>query len=194
LWTDFRVGDVTGILDWYTLLVGSTAVAALALHGSLWVALKTTDELAERAKTCARDLWPVVTLLTVGTTGASAYVQPQLLQNVERFPLGAVLPAAALAGLVGMRVLLERAPFRAFLASCAFVGGLVLSAALAIFPYALPARVPGRELTLQAAAAQAETLSGMLSWWLPGVLLAASYSYFIYARMPKKLAPGGAEH
>ncbi len=194
LWTDFRVGDVTGILDWYTLLVGVTAVAALALHGSLWISLKTTAELGERAKTYARALWPVVALLTVATTAASAYVQPQLLQNVARFPLGALLPLAAFAGLVGMRVSLERAPLHAFLASCSFVVGLILSAALAIFPHALPARVPGRELSVAAAAADSSTLTGMLFWWLPGLALAVSYSYFIYARMPKKFTPGGSEH
>jgi cytochrome bd-type quinol oxidase subunit 2 len=71
---------------------------------------------------------------------------------------------------------------------------LILSAALAIFPYALPARIAGRELTIAAAAAQSSTLGVMLCWWLPGLALAVSYSYFIYARMPKKFTPGGTEH
>jgi cytochrome d ubiquinol oxidase subunit II len=198
LWTDFRVGDVTGILDWYTLLVGITAVSALALHGALWVSLKTTDELQRRAKTYARNLWPILMLLTIATTAASIYVQPQLLRNVARFPFGAVLPLLAFAGLVGMRRFVEGAPLRAFLASCAFVGGLILSAALAIFPNALPARVAGRELTIAAAAADTRTLGFMLCWWLPGLALALGYSYFIYTGMPKKFAanekpasPGG---
>lgn len=188
LWTDFRVGNVTGILDWYTLLVGITAVVALAVHGALWVSLKTTLELQERAQSCARTLWPLLTLLTVATTAASIYVQPQLLRNVARFPFGAVLPLLAFSGLVGMRRFVEPAPRRAFLASCAFVGGLILSAGLAIFPNALPARVAGRELTVAAAAADTGTLGVMLCWWLPALALAVSYSYFIYARMPKKFA------
>ena len=194
LWTDFRVGDVTGILDWYTLLVGVTATLALTLHGALWISLKTEGELQSRAKAAARKLWPVLLALTLATTVASSSVQPQLLHNVSRYPIGAVLPLLALAGLVGMRLFADRSEQRAFLASCAFLFGLILSAALAIFPYALPARIPGRELTLQAATAQSSTLSVMLCWWLPGVLLAVSYSYFIYARMPKKFTPGGHEH
>jgi cytochrome bd ubiquinol oxidase subunit II len=194
LWTNFRVGDVTGILDWYTLLVGVTATAALALHGALWLELKTDSVLAERADICARRLWPIVTLLTVATTLASGAVQPRLLANLKQFPLGAVLPLVAGAGLVGMRVFVRRAPGRAFLASCAFIVGLILSAAFAIFPHALTARIPGRELSLAAAAADPGTLAGMLCWWLPGLAVAVSYSYFIYARMPKKFTPGGAEH
>ena len=166
LWTDFRVGEVTGILDWYTLLVGTTAVAALALHGALWVSLKTTGDLQSRSQTLARGVWPVLLLLTLATTAASMYVQPQLLKNVVRFPLGAIFPLVAFAGLISMRLLLERAPLHAFLGSCAFVFGLILSAALAIFPHALPARIAGRELTVAAAAADNRTLGLMLCWWL----------------------------
>jgi cytochrome bd ubiquinol oxidase subunit II len=194
LWTDFRVGDVTGILDWYTLLVGVTASLALTLHGALWLALKTEAELQARAKAVVRRLWPLLLVLTLNTTAASASVQPQLLLNVTRYPMGVALPLLAFAGLVGMRLFVERAQLRAFVASCLFLFGLILSAAFAIFPYALPARVAGRELTLAAAAAQSSTLQIMLCWWVPGVALAVSYSYFIYARMPKKFTPGGHEH
>src|SRR6266487_2028263 len=33
LWVDFRPGPNAGILDWYTVLVGVAAYAALAMHG-----------------------------------------------------------------------------------------------------------------------------------------------------------------
>jgi cytochrome d ubiquinol oxidase subunit II len=38
LWTNFRVGQYNGILDWYTILVGLAAYLALTVHGALWVA------------------------------------------------------------------------------------------------------------------------------------------------------------
>ena len=38
LWTDFAAGKETGILDWYTLLIGAAALLALTVHGALWVA------------------------------------------------------------------------------------------------------------------------------------------------------------
>lgn len=194
LWTDFRVGDVTGILDWYTLLVGVTATAVLAQHGALWLGLKTDGALAERADELARKLWPVVALLVVATTLASGAVQPRLLENLKQFPAGALVPLVAGAGLAGVRLFVRRAPGRAFLASCALIVGLISSAAFAIFPHALTARIPGRELSVAAAAAAPSTLAGMLFWWLPGLALAVSYSYFIYARMPKKFTLGGNEH
>lgn len=194
LWTDFRVGEQTGILDWYTLLVGVTATASLGLHGALWLGWKTDGALARRADGLARASWPVVAALTVATTLASSHVQPRLLANVRQFPLGAALPLLAVAGLLGIRWFVGRAPGRAFLASCAFIAFLILSAAFAIFPQALTARVPGRELTIVAAASAPDTLAGMLWWWVPGVALAVSYSYFVYARLPKKFEEGGGEH
>jgi len=194
LWTDFRVGDVTGILDWYTLLVGVTATTALALHGALWLVYKTAGDVCNRSRSVVTRLWPVLVLLTLATTLASGAVQPQLTRNIMRYPLGAACPLVALAGLAGMRACLHSSPKRAFLASGAFVLGLIASAAFAIFPNALPARSAGRQLSIVDAAAQSSTLGGMLCWWLPGMLLAVSYSYFIYARMPKTFTTGGDEH
>jgi cytochrome d ubiquinol oxidase subunit II len=194
LWTDFRVGETTGILDWFTLLVGLTAVAALLEHGALWLALKTSGEIHERASRIARRVWPALVALTLVTTFASASVQPRLVTNLSRYPVGLVWPVLAVVGLVGMRVYASRAALRAFLASSAFVLGLIGSAAFAIFPHALSARVAGRDLTIAAAAADAGTLTVMLWWWLPGMTLAGAYSFFIYSRMPKVFTPGGEEH
>jgi cytochrome d ubiquinol oxidase subunit II len=190
LWTDFRVGRVTGILDWYTLLVGVTACAVLGLHGALWLALKLDGELGERARSRARQLWLLTVPLTLATTLASSTVQPQLLQNLTRYPWGLLCPALALGGLVGARLFQARSPKRAFVSSSLLVVGLVLSAALAIFPQALPARVPGRELLLAVAAARSETLRSMLWWWLPGVFLASAYSALIYWRLPARFRVG----
>jgi cytochrome bd ubiquinol oxidase subunit II len=194
LWTDFTVGEVTGILDWYTLLVGLTAVAALSVHGCAWLALKTSGDVEARAVRLARPLWWVLALLTSATTAASFAVQPQLLQNLARHPESAVLPLAAGVGLGATRYFLGRSQLRVFLSSSLFVFALVLSAALSIFPHALNARVPGRELTLVAAAADPDTLGAMLWWWAPGLALAISYSYLIYARMPTKHAVTDVSH
>ena len=36
LWTNWRVGPAPGILDWYTVIGGLVALAALSLHGALY--------------------------------------------------------------------------------------------------------------------------------------------------------------
>src|SRR5580704_15389710 len=48
LWTDFRVGPVAGILDWFTIILGLTSVVALAMQGSMWAAMRTRGDLQVR--------------------------------------------------------------------------------------------------------------------------------------------------
>src|SRR5580658_8090300 len=57
LWTNFRLGQATGILDWYTILVGLAAYFVLTQHGALWVAYKTAGALRARARRVARWTW-----------------------------------------------------------------------------------------------------------------------------------------
>src|SRR5277367_2983596 len=64
LWTNFRLSADTGILDWYTILVGVLALAALVMHGALWVRMKTAGALSDRAARVAGNAWWAVVLLT----------------------------------------------------------------------------------------------------------------------------------
>src|SRR6202162_4013727 len=50
LWTNWRVGDQPGILDWYTVIGGVVSLVALAVHGALYLAVKTNGELQQRAR------------------------------------------------------------------------------------------------------------------------------------------------
>ncbi len=58
LWTNWRVGPQPGILDWYTVIGGVVALVALAVHGALYLAVKTEGELQQRARRFARRSGP----------------------------------------------------------------------------------------------------------------------------------------
>jgi cytochrome d ubiquinol oxidase subunit II len=201
LWSDFRLGPPTGILDWYTVTVGVTALAALTLHGALWLALKLPGDLEARALRLARRLlWPLAAL-TALLTAASFHVQPLLPAHLAARPWGAVFPLLAAAGLAGTLVFLRRPhPLRAFLSSCAYLTGMLTSAAFGLFPYVLPglpSTAPG--LTAAAAAAPAHGLRVALAWWIPGMLLACAYAVHVYRHFAGKLTldpanPSDAPH
>jgi len=55
-WADWRVGPDPGILDWYTVIGGVVALMALALHGALYLAVKTEGALQQRCRSAARIL------------------------------------------------------------------------------------------------------------------------------------------
>jgi len=187
LWTDFKVGPDTGILDWYTLLVALTATLALTHHGALWLHARTDEAVAERAGRLAGRLWPFVCGGALATTLASIRVQPNLTESLAARPWGVAFPALALAGLVGARLLRKRGRAAlAFLASGAYLYGLLASAAIGIYPYVLPARDAALGITLHDAAAAKSGLAMGLSWWIPGMVLACGYLAYMYATLPAK--------
>src|ERR1700730_11024801 len=57
LWTNFQLSDETGILDWYTILVGVLALLVLVMHGSLRVQMKTSGAVNQRAARLAVGAW-----------------------------------------------------------------------------------------------------------------------------------------
>jgi len=186
LWTDFRVGDRTGVLDWYTVLVGLTAAAALAHHGALWLAARTDEAVQARAQRAAGALWPVVLVLAVFATVASFAVQPNIGDSLSARPWGLGFALMSVAGLIGSLVLRKRGQARAaFLASGVFLFALVCCAALGIYPYLLPARDPALGMIAHDHAAGAHGLAVGLAWWLPGMLLVCVYSWrIVYRRLP----------
>ena len=196
LWTNFLPGPEPGILDWYTILVGVMAAATLLLHGSLWVAYKTEGDLHERADRLARRAVHAVTLLTIAVTAASFWIQPQIAFNFARAPWGYVFPALTLAGLFFvLRNLQLGNHLRAFLGSGLFIVGMLTSAAFGVFPMVLPSNTDSAlSLTIHNAAASRYGLGVALMWWIPGMLLALAYAYFLYRRFAGKVPPSGAVH
>jgi cytochrome bd ubiquinol oxidase subunit II len=122
LWTNFRLGAEAGILDWYTILVGILALAALVMHGSLWIKMKTSRALNERAGRIAGFAFLAVVALTVVVTLVTFRVQPQLHRNFTQWPAGYVFPILAIVGAIGVKAFMaKRAERNAFLSSCAYL-------------------------------------------------------------------------
>ena len=191
LWTDFRPGPQPGILDWYTILVGLMAFLALAQHGALWVALKNEDPIRGRARRVAWLAWHGVAGMTLIVTGATFRVQPHVPERLSQQPWGLIFPALALAGLLwGM--LLQRAgrDALAFLASCLYLAGMLASAAFGLYPYVLPSAGERQfGLTVYNTAAGPYGMRVALYWWIPGMLLVALYTWFVYRRFAGKVRP-----
>jgi cytochrome d ubiquinol oxidase subunit II len=167
------------ILNWYALLVGVFGLVALAAHGAAFLAWRTDGGLGERARRWARALWWAELALLAGVTFATDAVRPQLFSALADHPWRLVFPALALAGLAAMRVVREAR--RVFLASAAFLAGLLATAAAGLYPSILPARLHRPfGLTIDNAASGEHALSVALWWWVPGVLLAGGYFLFIY--------------
>src|SRR5258708_36186110 len=98
LWINFRLGDETGILDWYTILVGVLDMLALMMHGGLWVQMKTSGAVNGRAGKLAGRAWGGGVALPALVTALTFQVQPQIKNNFARWPGGFFFPMPGRAG------------------------------------------------------------------------------------------------
>jgi cytochrome d ubiquinol oxidase subunit II len=188
LWTNFQLGDDVGILDWYTILVGILALAVLVMHGSLWVRMKTTGPVSERAAMLARQVWWAVLVLTALVTVATFKVQPQVKENLTTWPVALILPLLAVAGLAGVQFeLVKHDERKAFFASCLYIAGMLTSVVFGVFPMVLPARNPIYSLTVNGAKAPDYGLKVGLIWWIIGMILATGYFTFVYRSFAGKV-------
>lgn len=187
LWTNFRPSGITGILDWYTILAGIAALLALTVHGALWVALKTEGGLRQRAQRFVRKLWIPLALFTVLVTWSSFRLQLHLSGSFAARPWGRILPAIAIAGLLGMIVLLKNEA-KAFFASCTYLVGMLASVAFGLYPEVLPSSAdPALSLTVENAKAADRGLKIGLAWWIVGMVLATAYFVMVYRRFRGKV-------
>jgi cytochrome bd ubiquinol oxidase subunit II len=190
LWTNFLPSSQAGIIDWYTLLVGAASFLALAVHGSLWVVMKTDGTLQERTRLFAARCWTGLMPVMLVMTAASFAIQPHLLEQFRSNPWGGIFPTLAIVGLIGSRVVSARGrDLEAFLASSLYVLGMLTSVAFAMFPNVLPSNIrPDLGLTIYNAAAAEHGLFVGLCWFIPGTTLAVTYSTVVYRRFAGKVA------
>jgi cytochrome d ubiquinol oxidase subunit II len=182
LWTNLSpTNPEPGILDWYTILTGLLALAALVVHGASWVAVKTEGGLNARARRARRIGWVTLVVVTAIATAATFSLSPEMLSGFSERPWGFVFPALAVAGLALVGYFgFRRRDRAAFLSSGAYIAGMMASTAFAIYPNVLPAVKPENSLTVYNASGSAYGLAVGLVWWTVGMVLAAIYFVLIY--------------
>jgi cytochrome d ubiquinol oxidase subunit II len=196
LWTNWRVGPEPGILDWYTVIAGVVALAALTLHGANFVAVKTSGDLNLRARRVAVLVWPVLLLLTLLSLWATLWIRPDLLDNYKSHVVLFVVPTGVVASLLALLLFIRRGNDKAaFLSSSTYLVLMVVGAAAAVYPNLLVSTTdPALNITVHNAATGSYALSVGLIFWSVGMALALGYFVFVYRMFRGKVVVNGATH
>jgi len=196
LWTNWQPGVNPGILDWYTVIGGLVALIALTMHGALWLTIKVSGDLAQRAHRIVSPFWIIVVILTIVSLIATISVRPQTLDNYSRYPITFIVPLGALASLGAIWYFNRNAkPVKAFLASSFYLFFMLAGACWGVYPTLLPATTGAdRDITLDRALSGPHTLAVGLVWWTFGMTLAIIYVVFVYSRFKGKVDTGEASH
>ena len=192
LWTDFLPIGRTGILDWYTVLTGIVAFAALAVHGANYIALKTEGSVQMRARQVGQRAGWGFTVLVAISLVATLQVRPDMIGDYRAHAWGWLIPLMVVGGLAGMHHARLRqrdlAAFPVFL-------GLSRRNARWGRVRAVPkgaAIDPRRELRPDGhSAAQSYGLRVGLIWWSIASALAAVYFIYLYRSFRGKVTLEG---
>jgi len=198
LWTNWQVGQQPGILDWYTVIGGAVALVALAIHGALYVAVKTEGDLQQRARVLVRHIWGALLGVTAISLVATMIARPDTLRNYRAYPSAFLIPVLVLLALAGIFYFCRRgADQKAFACSCAYLTVMMVGAAVGLYPRLLPSSTdPARDLTIQKALSGEYGLRVGLIWWVLGMILAFTYFFIVYRMFKGKvsLEDGGYGH
>lgn len=203
-------GSFFALFNPFGLLAGVLGVAMLAMHGATYLHHKTEGAIAARARKAAIGTGAVTigafalagVWVATGMEGFRIVSSPPLdsafmptaktvarsagawMDNYERWPATALLPALGILGAVlAMVCSAARRSLAAFLASGTSVAGIVLTAGVAMFPFIMPSSLaPDSSLTAWDAVASHKSL-GVMFWviliMLPVVMLYTSWVYGI---------------
>ena len=171
---DFEfVGSLLDLISPYALLGGLVTLSLFALHGAVFVSLKTDGEVRHRAREIAQRLAPVTVLLA----GTFLLWTQLITGNLA----SAVLATAAALCLVAA-TLLVRTPREgwAFTATALTIALAVASLFVALFPDVLPSTIAGNSLTVDNASSSPYTLKVMTWVAVFGTPLVVTYQAWTY--------------
>lgn len=174
-------GGLLSLLNPYGLLTGVLFVLLFAVHGALYISLKTVGDLSERAAAVAGRLWPALLVVAVAFLGYT-YPATRLYDNYLKVPLLLVVPVIAVAALLMIKVFSsKKAMGKAFAASCFTVVFVVATGVTGLFPNLLPSSIdPASSLTIFNSSSSPLTLKIMTAVALLVVPIVIAYKIWVY--------------
>lgn len=182
-------GDLFTLLNPYGLSGGALFVLLFAMHGALWLAVKSEGDLQQRAERLARRLWPVLVAVIALFVAMTLFYNTKLLLNYLRNPLMFVILAVPLTALVLLRRQIGRKDWwYAWGLSAVLIAGLTLFGVMGLHPVILPSSIaPEYSITIMNSASSTLTLSIMLAVALVFVPIVAAYQFWLYRTFSHKV-------
>jgi len=174
-------GSLIELLNPYGLAGGVFFVLIFALHGALWLSLKSEGGLHTKAVAAAIGLWPIVLIVTLAFLGLTAYYT-NLYANYLKYPLLGVAPLLAVVGLLGVRCCLTSGKLLlAWASSGLFIIGVTFFGVLGMFPGMIISSMnPAWTVTAFNGSSSQLTLTIMLGVALVFVPIVICYQFWMY--------------
>ncbi|MCE9543686.1 MAG: cytochrome d ubiquinol oxidase subunit II [Verrucomicrobia bacterium] len=176
------VGTFIGLLNPYSLLLGVTVVALFAMHGAIFLVLKTEGELQATIKGWVPKLIAVFLALFIVFNIATLFECPDLVAVMLTRPYGFIVLALDILAALSIGFMTARGyEFGSFLMSSLTMVLLMAVLGLSYFPHMVISMPdPGNSLTIYNCASSQKTLGYMLIIAIIGVPIVLAYTVSIY--------------
>jgi cytochrome d ubiquinol oxidase subunit II len=176
------VGGFFNLITPYTVLTGVLVVALFAMHGAIYLYLKTEGDLQEKVRGWMWTTFGIFLVLYMLTTMYTLVEVPQATQNFREIPwawIVVLLNVLAIANIP--RAIYQGKAFYAFMSSVATIAAFVFLLGMAIFPNLVPSSIdPAYSLDIYNAASSQKTLGIMAIIAAIGMPIVLTYTGIVY--------------
>ncbi len=177
-------GTLLGLLNPYGILGGLLFVLLFLVHGALWLTIKASGPLEERASKAASGLWWPLAIVAVVFLVAT-WFKTELYNNYLTYPILWLVPVVAVVALLLNKVFIFRkAWWKAWFASSVTIVGTTLFGVAGLFPKLLPSSLdPAASLTAFNSSSSPLTLTIMLVValiFVPIVIIYQAWGYYVF--------------
>jgi len=189
-------GGLVDLLRPYALLVGALTVATFAMHGAIYLYLKTEGDLQARIHGWMWRTFGVFLVLYLVTTIVTLVTVPHAAANFAHYPWAwvvVVLNVLAVANIP--RAIHLGRPLYAFVSSSATIAALIFLFGMGLFPNLIYSSLdPAWSLTIHNAASSHKTLSIMRNIAFVGMPFVLAYTIAIYWTFRGKVDMGKLDY
>lgn len=174
-------GGFFNLLNPYALICGVTTVALFAMHGAIYLVMKTEGELQDEVKRWVRSAMIFFGVSYGLLTVATFVFAPDMAERIRQLPWLFLLPMGSLLAVANVPREMARGNERmAFVSSCLSIASLMALFGLGTYPNLVLAQIPANSLTIHNSAASEATLTIMTTITLIGIPFVLAYTIAIY--------------
>ena len=177
------VGTFADFFHPYAILVGITAVALFAMHGAIYLSMKTDGDAQALVRRWINPAIYVFLFWYVITTMATFIYMPHMMVCFEQHPIFIVFPLLSFLAILNVPYQVKRGNDGwAFISSSMSIVLLLVLYGLGTFPTIVPSTIDyeRNSLTIFNAAATHKTLGVLMTVVAIGVPLVLAYGFWIY--------------
>ncbi|MDN3507196.1 MAG: cytochrome d ubiquinol oxidase subunit II [Simkaniaceae bacterium] len=176
-------GTFSDFIHPYALLVGVTTVALFAMHGAIFLVMKTEGALHEKVRSLVPRCIGFFLIMYILITVTAVYYRPYMIDPMRAYPILYLVPLIALVAIISVPFLMQKKwDGWAFVSSSLSIAGLLSLAAIGTFPYMIRSTVHTQtnSLTIYNSASSELTLKVLLIIVAIGVPLVLAYGFYVY--------------